>query len=49
MTTPSTAPDWLFELIKSQMRLMSSSPRSVADSVWWELQRRSAEQKKADQ
>lgn len=35
----SDAPDWLVELVRNQMRLMSASPQSVADAVWWELQR----------
>lgn len=36
----SDAPEWLIELIANQSRLMSSSPKSVADAVWWDLQRR---------
>lgn len=36
----SDAPDWLVELIGDQMRLMSSSPKSVADSVWVEFRSR---------
>lgn len=37
----SKAPEWLVELVANQMRLMSSNPQSVADTVWWELQKRS--------
>lgn len=38
----SDAPEWLVELITRQSRLMSSTPKSVADAVWWELQTRGA-------
>ncbi len=36
----SDAPDWLIDLIERQSRLMSSTPKSVADAVWWEIQHR---------
>lgn len=36
----SNAPEWLVDLVRNQMRLMASSPQSVADAVWWEFQRR---------
>lgn len=38
----SDAPDWLIELIANSMRLMSSSPKSVADAVWWGFQQKVA-------
>lgn len=36
----SDAPDWLVDVVARQSRLMSSSPKSVANAVWWEFHKR---------
>lgn len=38
----SDAPDWLVEIVTNTSRLMSSTPKSVADAVWWEFRKRIA-------
>lgn len=35
--SPLDAPDWLVERVGELSRLMSSSDRSVADGIWYEL------------
>jgi len=40
--TDSNAPEWLVETIAAASRLMSANPKSIADTVWWELHKRIA-------
>lgn len=37
-----TSPDWMVETIQNESRKLSSTPKSVADAVWFELQERLA-------